>query len=81
MCMHERFNPALLVEVCLWTLSDRRLSPTELLPEHVAMCTEQMKAYAMTQLHSERHDRNYACPKLKIRLHASDQADKTGHII
>ncbi len=80
-CMHEPFNPALVVEVCLCTLSNRRSSPAELLPKHDMMCIEQMNACAMTQLHKQCHDKKYACPNLKARLHASDQADKTWHTI
>lgn len=65
-CKPEPFNPALLVEVCLWTLSNGRSTSAELMPKHVAICTEQMKAYAMTQLYSECHDRKCACPDRKV---------------
>ena len=81
MCMHEPFNPALVIEICLCTLSNRRSSPAEIVVEHKMMCIEQMNACAMTQLHIQCHDKMYACPNLKERLHVSDQTIKTRHAI
>ena len=57
--------------------SDSQLSSCQ---KHGMMCTEQKKAHAWTQLHSECHDRQYACPKLAEKLRASDQADKTWQV-
>ena len=57
-CMQESFNPSSFRRACLCTLSNRRSSPTDLLPKQVAMCTEQMRAHSMTHLHSECHHRN-----------------------